>query len=71
MPRPRKKAVVDKQLCVACGSCIKACPRDALTVPKGIHAEVSLQQCVGCGLCVKACPASVIEIKDRGDMNEA
>ncbi len=71
MARLRKIAVVEEQLCVACGSCIKVCPRYAITVPNGIHAVVSQQQCIGCGLCAKACPASVIKIIERGDMNEA
>ncbi len=58
----KRLAVVDTALCVACGCCVKVCPRQAITVPKGIFAEVERAQCVGCGLCAKACPASVIEI---------
>lgn len=58
----KRSAVVDTALCVACGCCVKVCPRQAITVPKGIFAEVARAQCVGCGLCAKACPASVIEI---------
>ncbi|MBS5281568.1 MAG: 4Fe-4S binding protein [Butyricicoccus pullicaecorum] len=58
----KRFAVVDTVLCVACGCCVKVCPRQAITVPKGIFAEVERAQCVGCGLCAKACPASVIEI---------
>lgn len=58
----KRFAVVDTTLCVACGCCVKVCPRQAITAPKGIFAEVERAQCVGCGLCAKACPASVIEI---------
>lgn len=58
----KRFAVVDTALCVACGCCVKVCPRQAITVPKGIFAEVERAQCVGCGLCANACPASVIEI---------
>ena len=36
----KRYAVVDAALCVACGCCAKVCPRQAITVPKGIRAEV-------------------------------
>ena len=56
----RKKAIVDKNYCVACGACIKECPKKAIKIQKGLFAEVDLQNCVGCGKCEKICPASVI-----------
>lgn len=57
-----KCAIIDQKQCVGCGSCISICPREAISVPKGIWAEVALEKCVGCGLCVKVCPASIITI---------
>ena len=64
-PTPiRRKAHIDQAHCVACGSCVKVCPRGALTVPHGITAKVDGARCVGCGLCAKECPASVITIKE-------
>ena len=59
---------MDKSKCVACGSCIKVCPRGAISV-KGIYAEVDLQKC-GCGLCAKICPASVITIMQHNTSQE-
>lgn len=61
--REQKKAVVDKKLCVSCGSCVKVCPRGAISVPNGIYAVIDEDLCVGCGLCAKECPASVISAK--------
>lgn len=61
--KSKRYAAVEEKYCVGCGSCIKACPKNAISVPDGIHAKVALEKCVGCGLCAKACPASVIEIK--------
>lgn len=59
-----RKAVVDRRLCVACGTCVKVCPKEAIAVRKGLYAEVSLRQCVGCGLCARACPADIIQIRE-------
>lgn len=58
----KRYATVNIKQCVACGSCIKVCPRNAITVPKGIYADIDKSKCIGCGLCAKACPASVINI---------
>lgn len=62
--RKRKKALVDTGLCVACGCCAKVCPMSAISIYKGLYANVNLDKCVGCGKCVKECPASVIEIRE-------
>lgn len=62
--KKRKKAVVDQKICVACGCCVKVCPRDAIAVIRGIMAQVDGEKCVGCGKCAKECPASVIELQE-------
>lgn len=61
----RKYPCINRKQCVGCGCCIKACPRGAMSVPKGIYASVDLEKCVGCGLCSRACPADVIEMKNQ------
>lgn len=58
----KRKAVVSTKDCVACGCCVKVCPRNAITVPKGIYAEINKTQCVGCGKCAKECPAGIITL---------
>ena len=60
----RRQAVVEKKDCVACGCCIKVCPKQAITVIKGLFAQVDTDRCVGCGKCAKECPASVIEMRE-------
>lgn len=60
----RRKAFVNQQDCVACGSCVKVCPLQAIQIIKGIMAEVNFNKCVGCGKCAMECPASVISIKE-------
>ena len=64
----KKLAVVDKSVCVACGACVKACPKGAVSVWRGCYAQVEEAKCVGCGLCAKTCPAGCIEIKQRGEV---
>ena len=59
-----KKAIVDTQNCVACGSCIKVCPKSAIFIDSGVTAVVDRENCVGCGKCVKACPACLIQLED-------
>lgn len=61
--RIKRYAVVNQKECVACGTCVKVCPKAALSIQKGIYAEVDLEKCIGCSMCVKVCPASVIEIE--------
>ena len=60
----RRKAFIERTECVACGCCVKVCPKDAIQIEKGIFADVDLAKCVGCGKCARECPASVIGIRE-------
>lgn len=60
-----KKAIVNKKECVACGVCVKVCPRKAITIFHGIYADVNEDLCIGCKKCQKACPASVIQVGQK------
>ena len=64
----KKLAVVDKSICVACGACMKACPKGAISVCRGCYAAADAAKCVGCGLCAKACPAGCIAIRERSEI---
>ena len=61
----KKLAVADKQICVACGVCMKACPKEAISIYRGCYAMADEGKCVGCGLCAKVCPAGCIRIQER------
>lgn len=52
--------------CVACGTCVKVCPRTAIRVASGVTARVDGALCVGCGRCAKVCPTDVIAMVERG-----
>ena len=47
--------------CLDCGSCIKACPEDAVIRKEGMISMDDLL-CRRCGACVQACPTGAMEI---------
>lgn len=47
--------------CLGFGSCVKACPFDAIHIVSGI-AVVDSDRCKACGKCVAACPKHLIEL---------
>ncbi len=53
--------------CINCGSCIVACPENAITLtPEGIFTDRDL--CRICGKCADVCPAKAIEMSGK-EMN--
>ncbi len=53
--------------CLGLGSCVKACPFDAISIsPKGV-AYVLEDECTGCGNCVEACPRHLISMVPYDD----
>lgn len=61
----KRVARVDSSYCVACGSCVKVCPLDALSIWRGVVALVDQGRCVGCGTCTRECPAGALSLADR------
>lgn len=47
--------------CLGFGSCVKACPFDAIHVVNGV-AVVDKEACKACGKCVAVCPKNLIEL---------
>lgn len=47
--------------CMGYGTCVKACPSDAIHIVDGI-AVVDRENCKACGKCVSACPKNLIEL---------
>lgn len=47
--------------CLGFGSCVKACPFDAIHVENGV-ARVDEEKCKACGACVAACPKKIIRL---------
>lgn len=47
--------------CMGYGTCVKACPFDAISVINGV-AVVDREKCKACGKCVEACPKHLISL---------
>ena len=47
------KAINEQNRCVACGVCVKVCPKDAISIYKGCYARIDEEKCIGCGICEK------------------
>ena len=47
--------------CIGLGTCVKACPFEAISVSEGV-AAVDYSKCRGCGVCVSACPKNIIRL---------
>lgn len=59
----KRRAKILQDQCVACGTCVDICPREAISIFHGCYAQVNTERCVGCGLCIRECPASVIRLE--------
>ncbi len=48
--------------CLGLGSCVRACPFDALSITGDAVAAVDRQKCTGCGKCLAACPRNLLSL---------
>jgi NAD-dependent dihydropyrimidine dehydrogenase PreA subunit len=55
-------AVVNKDACTACGSCVDECPAEAMTLENEI-VVVDADACVDCGSCIDVCPSDAIAME--------
>jgi len=54
-------AVVDKEKCTGCESCLDSCPLDAISMD-GEVAVIDEDTCGDCGSCVDVCPVEAISM---------
>lgn len=52
--------------CMGYGTCVRACPFDAIHINANGVAEVDPEKCVACGKCIEACPKDVISYVPYG-----
>ncbi|MBO7708998.1 MAG: 4Fe-4S binding protein [Lachnospiraceae bacterium] len=48
--------------CLGGGSCVKICPKQAISFTGNGPAKADRKVCIGCGKCVKACPQNLITL---------
>lgn len=63
-----EKAKASINRCKGCYYCVKACPKEAISISKNVNSkgyvviQVDEEKCVGCGLCYTVCPDYVFEL---------
>ena len=50
---------VREDLCLGCGLCVEACPRQAISIQSGV-ARIDQAACRHCSLCLDICPQGAI-----------
>ncbi len=61
-PTPSSAAAAACQFCRN-NPCVKACPRDALSMEESTHTlKLDKARCAGCGWCIEACPFGAITL---------
>jgi ferredoxin len=56
-------AVVNKEECVSCGTCVEECPEQAISMDENEIAKIDVAKCNECATCVEACPSEAIHIE--------
>ncbi len=62
-----KAAWVDRDLCVACLTCVRVCPWRIPRIDDQGKAAIAPHDCRGCGICPGECPAQAIHLNESED----
>jgi heterodisulfide reductase subunit A-like polyferredoxin len=60
-------SVVDPDKCVACLTCVRACPYDVPKINEKGVSEIEPAACQGCGICASVCPRKAITLQHYAD----
>ncbi|MDA0524859.1 4Fe-4S binding protein [Methanococcoides alaskense] len=56
-------AVIKRDECVGCGTCVDDCPSEAIKMDGENIAVVNADECIDCGACVDSCPTDAISME--------
>ena len=56
-------AVVNREECVSCGTCVEECPEEAISQNDEEIAVVNKEKCTECKTCIEACPSEAISME--------
>jgi Pyruvate/2-oxoacid:ferredoxin oxidoreductase delta subunit len=59
-------AVIDPEVCAACGDCIQRCQVNAISEGED-SSVVDRARCIGCGLCVTGCPNDAARLERKAE----
>jgi len=61
---PKMEKMYSPQKCIGCGTCVDACPENAITLTTG-GIETDKNLCIICGKCADVCPTKAIEMSGK------
>ena len=62
---PQGNDIFKLSVCNQCGTCVEACPAEALSMGADDVPEVDMDRCFGCGVCATGCPSEAIALEER------
>ena len=62
---PHRVAVIDEEVCIGCGKCLRPCPTDAIIGTNKYMHTVITALCTGCELCIPPCPVDCIRMEQN------
>lgn len=58
-------ALIDKEKCDGCATCVEECPAEAIAIGDDEKAKVDAEECVDCEACVDECPNQAISMSEE------